>query len=91
MILTSFTDMGRRGGTGPAGPHGARRQGKGPDRSAVHASLTLRAEAECVCFWNGYDLSLPYKFDIATFSAIENQNLIEHIDRVGVVLYQKAI
>ncbi|WP_243347227.1 nucleotidyltransferase domain-containing protein [Parabacteroides sp. FAFU027] len=35
------------------------------------------------------DLLLPYKFDISVFFQIENPNLIQHIERVGVVFYQK--
>lgn len=30
---------------------------------------------------------LPYQFDIIDYHSIENQNLIDHINRVGVVLY----
>lgn len=32
------------------------------------------------------DLMLPYKIDLSIYSNINNQNLIEHIDRVGVDL-----
>jgi len=32
---------------------------------------------------------LPYFFDITHYASLENQNLKDHIDRVGVVLYQK--
>jgi len=35
------------------------------------------------------DLLLPYKFDINIFSKITNANLIEHIERVGIVFYEK--
>jgi predicted nucleotidyltransferase len=35
------------------------------------------------------DLLLPYKIDLAVFQMIENQNLIEHIQRAGVTIYQK--
>ena len=33
------------------------------------------------------DLLLPYKIDLSLFSRIENEDLIEHINRVGVVFY----
>jgi len=35
------------------------------------------------------DLLLPYTFDISIYHQISNENLIEHIDRVGVVFYEK--
>ena len=31
---------------------------------------------------------LPYKFDISIFSRLKNQKLIEHIRRVGIVIYE---
>lgn len=33
---------------------------------------------------------LPYLFDISIRSQIENQNLAEHIERVGKVFYKKS-
>ena len=35
------------------------------------------------------DLLLPYKIDLSLFSHLENTQLIEHIQRVGKVFYQK--
>lgn len=35
------------------------------------------------------DLLLPYKIDFSIFHKIENQDLVEHINRVGVVFYEK--
>lgn len=35
------------------------------------------------------DLLLPYKFDISLFKNLRNEALIEHINRVGKVLYTK--
>jgi type I restriction enzyme S subunit len=34
------------------------------------------------------DLMLPYKIDLSIFSKIENQDLIDHINRVGKVFYE---
>jgi type I restriction enzyme S subunit len=36
------------------------------------------------------DLLLPYKFDVSNFHKIENLDLIEHIKRVGKVIYTKS-
>ena len=35
------------------------------------------------------DLLLPYTFDISIFEQISNEALIDHIERVGVVFYNK--
>lgn len=35
------------------------------------------------------DLYLPYKVDISLFHQLENPNLIDHIQRVGIVFYKK--
>ncbi len=34
-------------------------------------------------------LPTPYTFDLAIFHKIDNQDLLEHIERVGKVLYKK--
>ena len=34
-------------------------------------------------------LNLPYKFDLIIYDRINESALIEHIDRVGIVLYNK--
>ncbi|MCK9451523.1 MAG: nucleotidyltransferase domain-containing protein [Bacteroidales bacterium] len=36
------------------------------------------------------ELLLPYKIDLSLFHKIENQDLIAHIDRIGVVFYEKS-
>lgn len=35
------------------------------------------------------DLLLPYKIDLSLCHQIENRELLEHIERVGVVFYEK--
>jgi predicted nucleotidyltransferase len=37
------------------------------------------------------DLLLPYSFDISIFSDIDNLDLINSINRIGVVFYENAI
>ncbi len=37
------------------------------------------------------DLFLPYSFDLSVFSQIENPDLIDHIQRVGKIFYQKQM
>jgi predicted nucleotidyltransferase len=36
------------------------------------------------------DLLLPFKIDLSLKSKIDNQKLIDHIDRVGVIFYVKS-
>ncbi len=35
------------------------------------------------------DLMTPYKFDLSIFNKINNPELLEHINRVGIKIYQK--
>ena len=35
------------------------------------------------------DLYLPYKIDLSIYEKISNSALIEHIDRIGIVFYEK--
>ncbi|WP_340680081.1 hypothetical protein [Paraglaciecola sp.] len=34
-------------------------------------------------------LDLPYELDLSLYAQIENTNFIEHIERVGQVIYQR--
>lgn len=34
------------------------------------------------------DLLLPYEFDLSLYSSLKNENLLEHIGRVGKVIYE---
>jgi len=36
-------------------------------------------------------LSLPYKFDIIIYERVKEKALTEHINRVGIVLYQRGV
>jgi hypothetical protein len=36
------------------------------------------------------DLLLPYKIDLSVFHQLDNADLIDHINRVGVEFYRKA-
>ena len=35
------------------------------------------------------ELMLPYRFDLSIYSQIDNPNFKDHIDRVGVIFFQK--
>jgi len=38
-----------------------------------------------------YDLPIPYTCDLSIFKDITNENLTEHIERVGQVFYERPI
>ena len=39
--------------------------------------------------WELDELDLPYNFDISIYNKIENNELIDHINRVGITIYEK--
>jgi uncharacterized protein len=49
----------------------------------IHFSELLKIEDEID------DLLLPYMVDISDYEQLENQELIAHIDRVGIVFYAR--
>lgn len=72
--------------------YGSRAKGNYREGSDIDISLVgdkldlnklLRIETELD------DLLLPYNIDISIFDKIENQELIQHIKRVGIILYEK--
>ena len=65
---------------------------KGMFRNGSDIDLTLKGDnithRELAHIENELDdLLLPYKIDLSLFRQIDNHNLIEHIERVGVVFY----
>lgn len=66
---------------------------KGNYRTGSDIDLTLFGEALSDTQLGGIagqidDLLLPYTFDISLFKQIDNADLIEHINRVGIVFYE---
>jgi len=68
---------------------------KGDHRPASDIDLTVKG---ATVTWHDLqtielkidDLLLPYKADLSLYDHIENENLIDHIKRVGKVFYEKA-
>ncbi|MDF1655257.1 MAG: nucleotidyltransferase domain-containing protein [Coxiellaceae bacterium] len=65
---------------------------KGNYRPGSDIDLTLQGNeleyADLVAIDNALDdLLLPYTFDLSIFHQIENTDLIDHIERVGLVFY----
>lgn len=64
-------------------------------RNGSDIDLTLKGELLNLTILNAInnqleDLLLPYTFDLSILHQISNPNLIDHIQRVGVVLYNKS-
>ena len=74
--------------------YGSRAKGNYRNRSDI--DLTLKGEALTLSILSKIeteldDLLLPYKIDISIHHKIENPDLLEHMDRVGIVFYEKGI
>ncbi|HEY3390627.1 MAG TPA: nucleotidyltransferase domain-containing protein [Prolixibacteraceae bacterium] len=41
--------------------------------------------------WQLDDLLLPYTFDLSNFNHIHNSALIDHIERIGKVIYERSV
>lgn len=67
---------------------------KGNFKPGSDVDLTLKGEKLKLKILNQIsleldDLLLPYSFDISIFHQISNPDLIEHIERVGLIFYKK--
>jgi uncharacterized protein len=67
---------------------------KGTFRPGSDIDLTLKGELSDQELLNLYgeldDLLLPYKFDLSLYRQLDNPALLEHIERVGRVLYDRG-
>lgn len=66
---------------------------KGVYKSGSDVDLALKGAVKNVASKISYILNeeslLPYKFDVLDYDGIDNPKLVDHIDRVGVVIYKK--
>jgi predicted nucleotidyltransferase len=72
--------------------YGSRAKGKSKPGSDI--DLTLKGKNLNQSILNSISLQLdnlflPYTFDLSIFVHIDNKELIEHIKRVGIVIYSK--
>ena len=67
---------------------GSYKQGSDIDISLNGKNLSLRIAAAIQEKLNEETI-LPYRFDVLWYESIESEDLREHIDRVGKVLYKK--
>jgi len=66
---------------------------KGNYRQGSDVDLVLKGDIDFktltrISYVLNQESLLPYKFDILTYSNITNQDLKEHIDRVGISIYK---
>lgn len=67
---------------------------KGNFKNGSDIDITLKGDKlklpSLLTIMNDLDeLNLPYKIDLSVYSAISNNDLLEHINRVGVIFYIK--
>lgn len=63
------------------------KEGSDIDFALVGKNLNLSTLSRIDCLLD--ELNLPYSFDIVIFNRIENPELIEHIQRAGIIFYEK--
>jgi uncharacterized protein len=72
--------------------YGSRAKGdyrKGSDIDLTLFGDGLTGEIMSRIYWALDDLLLPYKIDLSLFSGLKHPALIDHIQRVGLVLYTR--
>ena len=67
---------------------------KGNYKNGSDIDLTLVGENLSIqdlnkIHWELDELDLPYHFDISIYNKIKNNELIDHINRVGITIYEK--
>ena len=70
---------------------GSRAKGNYKTGSDVDIALKGDMDRQTLSSLNAYlneETNLPYMFDILDYNSIDNTALREHIDRVGVILYE---
>ncbi|HMN91464.1 MAG TPA: nucleotidyltransferase domain-containing protein [Saprospiraceae bacterium] len=67
---------------------GTHRNGSDVDIALKGGALSYQTVIQIASILNEETL-MPYQFDIIDYNDIQNTNLIEHIDRVGQVIYDK--
>jgi uncharacterized protein len=68
---------------------------KGNFKNGSDVDLALKGRLNFTLTANiGYLLNeetdMPYKFDVIDYHSIQNKDLTDHIDRVGIILYKRS-
>ena len=73
--------------------YGSRAKGnfkKGSDIDLALVGKNMNIEDLNKIFLELDKLYLPYDFDLVIFEKIENENLIDHINRIGIIIYERS-
>ena len=66
---------------------------KGNFKPGSDVDIVLKGNVHDIITEIGFSLNeeslLPYKFDVLDYNEISSQNLIDHINRVGIIFYEK--
>ena len=67
---------------------------KGNFKPASDVDLTLLGESLDLTIlnqvsWELDDLLLPFTFDLSLYQYLTNQDLLDHIERIGIVLFER--
>ena len=66
------------------------KNGSDIDIAIIGKDLDFKTISE-ISFKLNEETSMPYKFDVLNYHSIKEPNLIEHIDIVGIELYNKSV
>lgn len=72
--------------------YGSRAKGNyknGSDIDLTFIGKTISDKNMTDVFFELDELPIPYSFDLSIFSQIENPDLVDHINRVGKIFYQR--
>lgn len=69
---------------------------KGNHKNSSDIDITIKGQDLSLSLINKIstnidDLFLPYTFDISIYHHLKNKELIDHIDRIGKVIYKKRV
>lgn len=84
-VLSDFSDVTRARVFGSRAK-GNYRRGSDVDIALEGFSLSLETVSR-ISFVLNEETSLPYHFDVLNYHTLTNKDLIDHINRVGVIIY----
>ena len=74
---------------------GSRAKGNYNQGSDIDIAIITKAESDLIALDINGKLNenspLPYFFDVVSYQGISNKKLKEHIDRVGIIFYERKI
>jgi predicted nucleotidyltransferase len=89
MVSKIYTVLGQYPAVEKAVIYGSRAKGNFKPSSDIDIALKGNIDLKLLSriILNLDDLLLPYKFDLSIYNHIANQELLDHIDRVGKIIW----